>query len=77
MRGGGRGVIAHARSDRLSEEYESRSERLVGNFPQAFSHLALVNTASNLAHYKKPAEQRSQRPVDEMPAMPPDLAKVY
>ena len=34
----------------LSEEYEPRSGRLVGNFPQAFSHLALVNTASNLAH---------------------------
>ncbi|HEY5379463.1 MAG TPA: glycoside hydrolase family 15 protein [Pseudolabrys sp.] len=44
----------------LSEEYEPRSGRLVGNFPQAFSHLALVNSASNLSHYKKPAEQRSE-----------------
>jgi GH15 family glucan-1,4-alpha-glucosidase len=61
----------------LSEEYEPRSRRLVGNFPQAFSHLALVNSASNLAHYKKPAEQRSQRPVEDSPAMPPDLSKVY
>jgi GH15 family glucan-1,4-alpha-glucosidase len=43
----------------LSEQYDPRSRRLVGNFPQAFSHLALVNTASNLSHYKKPAEQRS------------------
>jgi GH15 family glucan-1,4-alpha-glucosidase len=50
----------------LSEEYEPRTGRLVGNFPQAFSHLALVNTASNLAHYKKPAEQRSEmRVVDK------------
>ena len=47
----------------LSEEYEPRSKRLVGNFPQAFSHLALVNSASNLAHYRKPAEQRSQHSV--------------
>ncbi|MBS0534923.1 MAG: glycoside hydrolase family 15 protein [Proteobacteria bacterium] len=47
----------------LSEQYEPRSRRLVGNFPQAFSHLALVNTASNLSHYRKPAEQRSDRPV--------------
>ena len=47
----------------LSEEYEPRSRRLVGNFPQAFSHLALVNSASNLWHYRKPAEQRSQSPV--------------
>jgi GH15 family glucan-1,4-alpha-glucosidase len=48
----------------LSEEYEPRSRRLVGNFPQAFSHLALVNTASNLAHREKPAEQRSDVKVD-------------
>jgi GH15 family glucan-1,4-alpha-glucosidase len=45
----------------LSEEYEPRSRRMVGNFPQAFSHLTLVNAAANLAHYRKPAEQRSQR----------------
>lgn len=61
----------------LSEEYEPRTRRLVGNFPQAFSHLALVNSASNLAHYRKPVEQRSQRPVESGPAMPPDLSKVY
>ena len=47
----------------LSEQYEPRSKRLVGNFPQAFSHLALVNTASNLSHYQKPAEQRSDSVV--------------
>jgi GH15 family glucan-1,4-alpha-glucosidase len=51
----------------LSEEYEPRSKRLVGNFPQAFSHLALVNSASNLAHYRKPAEQRSQHSVKGSP----------
>ena len=48
----------------LSEEYEPRSRRLIGNFPQAFSHLALVNSASNLAHFRKPAEQRSETRVD-------------
>ncbi len=48
----------------LSEEYDPRTQRLVGNFPQAFSHLALVNTASNLAHHRKPAEQRSEHSVD-------------
>ena len=31
----------------------------VGNFPQAFSHIALINTAHNLARAEKPAEQRS------------------
>ena len=29
----------------LSEEYDPKLERLVGNFPQAFSHIGLVNTA--------------------------------
>jgi GH15 family glucan-1,4-alpha-glucosidase len=29
----------------LSEEYDARAERLVGNFPQALTHLALVNSA--------------------------------
>lgn len=33
----------------LAEEYEPRSHRLVGNFPQAFSHLALIHSASVLA----------------------------
>ena len=33
----------------LSEEYDHRFGRLVGNFPQAFSHVGLVNTARNLA----------------------------
>ena len=43
----------------LAEEYDTGAQRLVGNFPQAFSHVALVNTAHNLAHAKKPAAQRS------------------
>ena len=50
----------------LSEQYEPHTRRLVGNFPQAFSHLALVNTASNLAHDRKPAEQRSQTRVKDI-----------
>jgi len=43
----------------LSEEYDTRAKRLVGNFPQAFSHIALINSAYNLARAAKPAEQRS------------------
>ncbi|MFC5353417.1 glycoside hydrolase family 15 protein [Azospirillum himalayense] len=42
----------------LSEEYDTKAKRLVGNFPQAFSHIALVNTAFNLTRAEKPAEQR-------------------
>lgn len=43
----------------LSEEYDPRMQRLVGNFPQAFTHVALVNTAFNLTRAEKPAEQRA------------------
>jgi GH15 family glucan-1,4-alpha-glucosidase len=42
----------------LSEEYDLREKRLVGNFPQAFSHVGMVNTAYNLASDSKPADQR-------------------
>jgi GH15 family glucan-1,4-alpha-glucosidase len=43
----------------LSEEYDPRAQRLVGNFPQALSHIALINTALNLSRTNKPVEQRS------------------
>jgi GH15 family glucan-1,4-alpha-glucosidase len=42
----------------LSEEYYPEKELLVGNFPQAFSHVALVNTALNLSRTSSPTEQR-------------------
>ncbi len=47
----------------LSEEYDPKECRQLGNFPQAFSHLALVNSAHNLscAHEGKPARHRSHR----------------
>jgi GH15 family glucan-1,4-alpha-glucosidase len=45
----------------LAEEYDTRLTRQVGNFPQAFSHVALVNTAHNLSRAKRPAEQRADR----------------
>ena len=45
----------------LAEEYDTGAKRLVGNFPQAFSHIALVNSAHNLGHAVKPAQQRSAR----------------
>ncbi|HEY4440641.1 MAG TPA: glycoside hydrolase family 15 protein [Candidatus Elarobacter sp.] len=42
----------------LSEEYDVGAKRMVGNFPQAFSHVGLVNSAFNLAHDAKTAHQR-------------------
>jgi GH15 family glucan-1,4-alpha-glucosidase len=44
----------------LSEEYDPRLGRLVGNFPQAFTHLALINSAFNLTRFEKPVEQRAR-----------------
>jgi GH15 family glucan-1,4-alpha-glucosidase len=44
----------------LSEQYDVSRKRLVGNFPQAFSHLALINSAYNLTCARKPVEQRAQ-----------------
>ena len=42
----------------LSEEYDPAARRLVGNFPQALSHVGLVNTAHNLATTGGPADRR-------------------
>jgi GH15 family glucan-1,4-alpha-glucosidase len=46
----------------LSEEYAPSERRFLGNFPQAFTHLALVNSAFNLAgHPGGAARQRGER----------------
>jgi GH15 family glucan-1,4-alpha-glucosidase len=43
----------------LSEEYDPVSGRLLGNFPQAFTHVSLVNTAGNLSSTARPAVHRA------------------
>jgi GH15 family glucan-1,4-alpha-glucosidase len=48
----------------LSEEYDPESKRLLGNFPQALSHIALINSAFNLSETTKPAMQRSDCAAD-------------
>jgi GH15 family glucan-1,4-alpha-glucosidase len=45
----------------LAEEYDPGMKRQMGNFPQAFSHVSLINTAYNLSRIKGPAEQRAKR----------------
>ena len=59
------GVFEHLLSLRndvglLAEEFDPRGVRMLGNFPQAFSHVALVNTALNLTRTTGPAGQRSE-----------------
>jgi GH15 family glucan-1,4-alpha-glucosidase len=49
----------------LSEEYDPRTRRLVGNFPQAFTHVALVNSAFNLTRLEEPEERRRAQSVPE------------
>jgi GH15 family glucan-1,4-alpha-glucosidase len=44
----------------LSECYDPKLRRLLGNFPQAFSHVGLINTARNLAEPRGPARQRAE-----------------
>jgi GH15 family glucan-1,4-alpha-glucosidase len=45
----------------LAEECDPENGRLLGNFPQAFSHLGIINTARNLTHAGGPAEDRKGR----------------
>jgi GH15 family glucan-1,4-alpha-glucosidase len=44
----------------LSEEYDLHAQRALGNMPQALTHVALVNTARNLARSGGPSEHRSR-----------------
>jgi GH15 family glucan-1,4-alpha-glucosidase len=47
----------------LSEEYDVANGRLIGNFPQAFSHVSVIGTARNLSRgMVGPAERRLRRP---------------
>ena len=44
----------------LAEEYDARSGRQLGNFPQAYSHIGLINAAHNLMSSSGPARQRAE-----------------
>ncbi len=47
----------------LAEEYDPVARRQLGNFPQAFSHVGLINTALNLTPAQpKPGRERGQSP---------------
>ncbi len=45
----------------IAEGYDTAQRRLVGNFPQAMTHVALINTARNLSVPRAPRERRAQR----------------
>ncbi|OFZ90203.1 MAG: glucoamylase [Betaproteobacteria bacterium RBG_16_64_18] len=45
----------------VSEAYDTEQRRLVGNFPQAMTHVALINTARNLSVPRASSDRRAQR----------------
>ena len=46
----------------IAEGYDTKQRRLVGNFPQAMTHVALINTARNLSGPPRaPRDRRAQR----------------
>jgi GH15 family glucan-1,4-alpha-glucosidase len=51
----------------LAEEYDPAQRRQLGNYPQAFTHVALVNTAMNLSRAEGPTPSEQRRP-EEQPA---------
>jgi GH15 family glucan-1,4-alpha-glucosidase len=53
------GILAmRSETGLLSESYDVGARRLVGNYPQAFSHVGLINTVHNLTRAESPAETR-------------------
>jgi GH15 family glucan-1,4-alpha-glucosidase len=50
----------------LSEQYDPAARQLLGNFPQAFSHIGLINSAFNLTRTLMPVHQRRQGGAPEI-----------
>jgi GH15 family glucan-1,4-alpha-glucosidase len=44
----------------LAEEFDPLTGRMLGNFPQAYSHVGLINSALNLSRQEGPAEERAR-----------------
>jgi GH15 family glucan-1,4-alpha-glucosidase len=49
----------------LAEEYDPEERRQLGNFPQAFTHVGLVNSAYNLSNHRGVVQQRSGQSIYE------------
>jgi GH15 family glucan-1,4-alpha-glucosidase len=53
----------------LAEQYDPHERRMLGNFPQAFSHVGIINTALNLHRARAPAAKRAHQEPAEQAAM--------
>jgi len=64
----------------LAEEYDIGAGRQAGNFPQALTHIALINTAHNITNARKPAMQRASQDASdatgEAGSQPAQLQKI-
>jgi GH15 family glucan-1,4-alpha-glucosidase len=58
----------------LAEEFDPLNGRMLGNFPQAYSHVGLINSALNLSQQTGPAEERSESQAPETTAVAAALA---
>jgi len=75
--------VVHPYPDHLRLFKEGKIDAFFATYPwlselrkKKIGH-ALVNTASNLAHYQKPAEQRAECRVVEKPSMQPAKPEIY
>jgi hypothetical protein len=65
-----RRLLALQRRGIACQEYDPKRRQMLGNFPQALSHMALINTACNLSRTGGPAKHRSQRNSKRSEALP-------
>lgn len=57
----------------LSEEYDPQTKRFTGNFPQAFSHVALVHTGLNLMRHEESIARATGHPAPHQPQADSDI----
>jgi GH15 family glucan-1,4-alpha-glucosidase len=55
----------------LAEEYDPAARRQLGNFPQAFSHIGLINTLRNVAEARTATSKRPDETQPKLPAITP------
>ncbi len=61
----------------LAEQYDPHQRRMLGNFPQAFSHVGIINTALNLHRARAPAAKRAhQESAEHVTALDIDSGNV-